>query len=76
MAKSDIDQALENFLEAFEGITETVTTVFNNLNEATEAATECFSELMWLLDTYELWSEEGTYTFPNGNTYYKTTKET
>lgn len=27
-------------------------------------------KIRFLLDTYDLWSEEGTYTFPDGDTFY------
>lgn len=29
----------------------------------------------YLLDTYNLWSEDGTFTFPDGETWHKESKE-
>jgi len=30
-----------------------------------------FSHVSFLLNTYNLWSEDGTFTFPDGTTWYK-----
>lgn len=59
-------QAANNYALMAQAITSGATQ--NDTSDELEVVT---GYVIWLLDTYHLWSEEGTFTFPDGMTIEK-----